>query len=970
MAERRRVPMPFGQGLDREKGQMVVQPGSMEVLQNVYMRAGKYQVRKGTEEKLNFVDANGDDHTHILAGHMLLGERTGVIVAWQGGSGAAQEGDVDIYLIDSSATTQRRLGNWFNTNDLDLPLEPPTVHIATSYGRAFFAHDELAFFKRAPTFVYDPYTTPGLRPIRGNFDDRMAIWERIDAGETDDGLLNDIKFRGVASHKNYLFGWGYGTKSEDRAEIVRVSLPGEPTKFDPEDYFKIGSQRDPTISCISLGDNLIAFKETETYRIFGHGRQTFGHELIDERFGCLGPRLAVSVAGNGFFWSTEGPRLTQGGPSQELAIPLELSGPEPAQIANMIAEPGLGWANYIPEERVVVFAFNRRLYVLSVRQEPWTWSYWKLGFDQQCGFQLYDTGIGGATSDVPTGYPSFRRDDLDVPERGSNELWPIWANSNPSGSERVEIWYRRGENLANFWLMHEDDDDDGVMDGFTSGTDSGITASFTAEEHLFPSADDLFDPTDVQRIEITASSNAGHAWVQQTLVNIEPETDYDIAVEIIQDGLVGTAEAQIHGRWLDDTDTELGTFTETLEDNTLADPDSFVRRYVPTQTSPVDTAKLEVRLRMSALAGGDTGYTEFRHLSVVPTSTWGEWDQFTVDVDLEATFQDQRIAVSLQDGLGGFYDMALRYTNSGLTFTAGYESDDPTDWPDKSRGIGRITSTPATLDILCGYWSMGTRSGEVIRINRLLVRMSQETYDRIDSYNGTHAFSEAGVRLFRRDSSSGGAFLCVGDANPENIFGTEPSLDNVAWPAPCDEPLIDSPAYAWMEHADSSWNGTLPAENLEYAVAVYFGAPADTSLSGSLFPPTTQCEDVGELSPLSGIFEKWGGPRKPSNLAVSSTSSTQYQVEWTNEYEQWGLVWQSRDVTLETEIHESIDGGAFALVATVDYTADPDDPANLRSSGLTAGSGEVVTIKIRHKVTAFGETHYSDFTDEFEITMP
>ncbi|MFW6153081.1 MAG: hypothetical protein ACOC42_01840 [Halobacteriota archaeon] len=966
MAERRRVPMVFGQGLDRETGQMAVEPGSMETLQNVYIRRGKLVVRKGTEKKLQFVDVNDDPHTHVLAGHMLLGERTGVVVAFQGGEGAAQEGDVDIYLIDSSATEQRRLGNWFNTNDQDLPLEPPTVHIATSYGRAFFAHDELAFFKRAPTFVYDPYTATGLGPIRGNFEDRKAIWERIDSGDFDDELLNDVKFRGVVSHRHYLFGWGYGTESEDRAEIVRVSRPGEPTKFDPEDYFKIGSERDPTISCISLGDDLMAFKETETYRIFGHSRKTFGHELIDERFGCLGPRLAVSVAGNGFVWSTEGPRLTQGGPTQELAIPLELEGPEPEELAAMIEEPGLGWANYIPEERVVVFAFNRRLYVLSVRQEPWEWSYWNLGFDQQCGFQLYDTGIGGASLVTPIGYPSFERDDYDVEDRGTNELWPIWRNVDPQGGERVEIWYRRGNNLVNFWRMEDDGDGDGVVDGFSSDTDSGITADFTVPEVSMQSADDTFDQIGVQRVEITDAANAGHAWVEQTFPegSIEEGEDYDIAVKILQDDLVGTAEAQVHGRWMDDEDTELDTFTKTLAETTPGD-DGYVRRFVPTQTAPADAVKLEIQLRMSALAAGDTGRTDFALLSVVPASSWGSWNQNVVDVDLQDTFQDTRLAVSLADGLGVYYQLAMRYTNSGLAFASGYESDDPTDWPDVSRGAGAISSAPESLEIKCGFWRRGTIGGEVVGINDLLVKMTRETYDRIVSYNAAQAFQEAGIRLFRKDSSTGGDFVCVRDDNPEDLFGAEPTLENQNWSAPCDETLVGGEAWARVADVETD---DVPEEEVEYAVAPYFGVSSDPT---DPFPPTSHCQDAFEVGALSGPFSKWTGPRKPENLAVSSTSSTEYRAEWTNEYDTaWDTVWDSRDVVLETEVHVQINGGGFSLETTVEYTDDPDDPTNSRATGLSATSGDDVDVKVRHKVTSFGRTDFSDFTETFSITMP
>lgn len=912
MPGRQTVPIPFGPGLERETGIMAVRPGSMEDVRNVLFRRGKLVLRKGHQSTLTFTDKNGTAVTHILAGQMLLGERTGVVATYQGDSGASAYGDVDVHLLDGNATDQIRLATWFNTSDLGLdPANVPIVSMADTYNRCFMAHDEFRIKARAPTVYYDPFRGPGLQTLEADL-----------AGT---GSASPIRFRGVVEYLSYLVGWGYGTSQDDRAELVRVSLPADPTSFRPEHYFIAGARNDPTIACQPAGNVLAVFKEAESYKITGFSRDTFGIEPLDARHGCIAPRLATSVGNLCYFWSQDGPRVTDGRSTEDIAEDLELDAFEPSSLVSP-GETVQGWADYINAEDVVVFAFNRRIYVLSLhnRDQP-RWSYWTLPFDQFCGFQLYSTGVGDPDVSAPTGQPEFNQ-DLSSPER--YQIHPEWDNEGQDGDEKVEIWYRFINNLVSSWRMNSDGDGDGVVDGFASNSDSGITPNFSFQGSVTPKS---------QAIEITGSTAAGHAWVQQTIASVEAGKDYDIHAETRVVNASGTFAGTIHGRWLDGSDTELGTFTIGPFTPTA----EYERRFSRQVTAPANTAKLELRLRATAQASGDTGQINYRLTVVAPRDEHGSWAQQTVPV---ATGSPQEQIIGTADEQlqrGAIYEVGLRYRRAGIFYTNGYTANDPESWPDESLGLGvtsLVGSSETAVQIHEAWWEPDK--------HRVFYSMPEEL---VDDLLNLDTFGEAGVRVYRKDSTTGGDFVQV----REVLFSTTSGVPDQALISPVgggsvfDRDIPEAPAGREMFFVPVTIPDTIVGEYVEYQIQPFI---------------------IAEEGQKSAAFETWTGPmERPSNLTVYDTGTTTWAAEWVNELITSHL-WQ--DAELSTEIWaKNITQGesSFSEVGSVLFSA-----ANPQLFDSGAGtSGDEIEVKVRHQWAALNRLNdYTDFSETVTVNLP
>src|SRR5690606_11172830 len=129
------------------------------------------------------------------------------------------------------------------------------------------------------------------------------------------------------------------------------------------------------------GGAVKVLKQADSYRITGDNRANFGILPVDTLFGVAGSGLAVSVGQDLYYWSLEGPRVSRGGESTDLALPLELDGEEPA---DLVEAGGLhdGFAAYEPERRIVHFVFGRRGYALHLKDpsNP-RWSYNPFGVE-------------------------------------------------------------------------------------------------------------------------------------------------------------------------------------------------------------------------------------------------------------------------------------------------------------------------------------------------------------------------------------------------------------------------------------------------------------------------------------------------------------------------------------------------------------------------------------------------------------
>lgn len=405
---RQRIAIPFGGGLDRYTGPAVVDRTAQEDVRNVHLADGWAHVRRGS---VQVAELPGD----VVAGEQLRTEDVLILVVYD-----ADTREVHVYRAASDGTNPLQIGKWFDLHES--ADEPPRVFMAEVAGLMFMAHDEEIFSRRAPTFYYDP--------IAGTLKPLEAEWAHE----------GGIRFRGVTAHLGaYLAGWGYGTADEARPELVRMSMPGEPTRFHPKFYEPIGQRGEAVIRCVSTGRTLVCFTSAQTWEHFGSDRSTFGARPADTKFGLAASRLAIEIDGAVYFWSRTGPRRTTGGLSEDLALPLDLRGPSPA---DLVAEgaTAYGFATYYPDEEEVLWVFGKRVYAFSLRTGRWRYD--ELPWAPVAAI-LSQPGVN-----VDPGYEPGVAVNLRVVEDVAagvlRDVTIAWDNVEMIGDEILEFWLNGG----------------------------------------------------------------------------------------------------------------------------------------------------------------------------------------------------------------------------------------------------------------------------------------------------------------------------------------------------------------------------------------------------------------------------------------------------------------------------------------------------------------------------------------------
>jgi len=478
--DRRIIRLPFGEGLQRSDGVMVVAPNSFDDLREVYQFNGKAQVRKGLSQVEVLVDDVAVDLDMTLALSPLRAESAALGIGFDN---ATKEIWANRLAIDGTNATNLGL---FGTLAVTATWDPPIIILADTDGRCLITHDEPNLNSRLVTKYYDPIAAPALQTLQADLD-----------GNGD----ADVYFRGVVRHLSYIFGWGYGNAtpgSQDRADVVRVSTAGNPTLFRDDAFFEVGQRQEPVMVCRPAGDFLVVFKETESYQIFGYSPDTFGIKPADTLYGCVSSRLAVSVGGVVFFWSTQGPRYTQGGQSQDIAVPLDIGGPDPATLAAE-ADVQNAFAEYDPVTRVVVFVWGQRVYALSIRDpsKP-RWSYYEIGETLQCGAQFFTTQSSAGGGGQPADGPVFDA-ITPVPTIGDTNLGIDWDNTGATGGEVIEIWKR--VSPAGPWGKHTEvvttlvDPQLHPLTGLIPDTDYDLAIRYRRGGLYNPGATNTGDPT-------------------------------------------------------------------------------------------------------------------------------------------------------------------------------------------------------------------------------------------------------------------------------------------------------------------------------------------------------------------------------------------------------------------------------------------------------------------------------------------
>ena len=411
-----RLVLPFGAGLDRYTGVQRVRPGTLEDLVNVRPLGVKLQVRRGMVQRSELPSRNGAPCTAVLLVHGMQSQPEGIAVGYH-----ATTREVYVYRVTGGGTDPISVGHWF-TLDVNAP-SPPVITAAESYGRVFFAHNEAATEHRAATQVYDSIFS-SMSDLEADLDGRGTA---------------PVRFRGVQRWRNYLTGWGWASPSENRPEMLRVSLPGEPLLFDPEDYFQVGDRGSAITNVKPAGSSLLAFKNNSTYRVSGTSHLDFGILPVYALFGCLSARLAITVEGTCYVWSFEGPWATTGADAQDLepVIDLERLAPEHLPSAGVART---GFAAYVPGERIVEFHFGERIYALSLEAGGATWSYRTRGRLISSGGLMYPESedVVDLGREPPTGYP--RITGVTVNMRAATVSF---ENTNHTGNEAVETWLRK-----------------------------------------------------------------------------------------------------------------------------------------------------------------------------------------------------------------------------------------------------------------------------------------------------------------------------------------------------------------------------------------------------------------------------------------------------------------------------------------------------------------------------------------------
>lgn len=222
-------------------------------------------------------------------------------------------------------------------------------------------------------------------------------------------IVGGIRGLGVVEHLGaYLAVWGYGSEIETRGDLVRMSMPGQPTVFRLQHYDSFGQEGDDVVNCSSIGrGGLLVRKGEETWVQTGTDRSNFGKFQLDPKVGIAGPRLAVVVDGGSVAWTHLGPRLCLGNIPVDLAIPLALYASAPSDLPDA-GEARLGFACHLPDRNELRFHFERRYYAFHLVKKQW--SYGEMAVAPTCGFLL--PGAGDST--VQPGYVSTLSVSSDV----------------------------------------------------------------------------------------------------------------------------------------------------------------------------------------------------------------------------------------------------------------------------------------------------------------------------------------------------------------------------------------------------------------------------------------------------------------------------------------------------------------------------------------------------------------------------
>lgn len=454
------LPLPFGTaGLDRYTGEMAVRPGSLRDGRNVFLRGSRIEVRAGMALASTLPNQGGSVCSHIPLLAPLKFEAAAAAVGYYSASR-----QLHLYRLSADGSGPTHVGLLFT---LDANAQtPPRLHAAEAGGKLFIAHDEPLQSRRAATFIYDPLGATALSQLEVDLDG---------SGEA------PVRFRGVIEWRQYIVGWGFATATIARPEIVRVSIPGQATKFNPEHYFIAGTAGEPVLSCREAGGLLLVRKPSNTHRIVGSSHLDFGILPLHALQGTLGHQLSIELDGLLYDWSANGPvRYTGQINSQDLETPLDLAGPQPADFAGL--DYSSGYVQYLPDRRILEWVIGGVSFFFDLRAQQW--SYGQSSVQRFSGALFF---TGSSLADEIDTAPTSRPGAVTATPSATTALI-AWTNEALVGgsvdnNETAEIWLR--EALGTWGMVEQvpvtggaGSPQDATIDGLVVGQDYEVAMRF------------------------------------------------------------------------------------------------------------------------------------------------------------------------------------------------------------------------------------------------------------------------------------------------------------------------------------------------------------------------------------------------------------------------------------------------------------------------------------------------------------
>lgn len=440
---RQRIPLAIGRGVDRATGLVAVHPGAPIDARNVYARDAKMAFSPGLAQ----------------SGYPPLDWGTDVVCLF------GMQSTLDLLeVVYDRVTGELRLFRVDTINNVLQPIAVPTdgiwgtltpgvdfpvVVADEADGKAFFAHAEPIIGNRLPTIVYTPDIDPTLV---GSF---AVLQADLDgAGDA------DVYFSFVKAYNSYMGGSGFGSASEpDRGDVLRLSLPGQPTIFEQENFALCGVKGDPILALdITTGalsaiggaqSVLVAGKGSQLHRLIGSSFDDFEFEVLDAEHGVVSARAFVNTGDTLFCWSNDGPRLVTPTASDAVGQPLELISPLPQDFAPL--GPSRTMFGFFDKKRYCLEYYFPNIEDASVPVPGFCLSLWnpkdpRWTFRERfqpiiCAGRLL-TAATGAQPDPPDGYASdlIIVDDGIAADARYRTVLVSWTNNLQTGTETVQIF--------------------------------------------------------------------------------------------------------------------------------------------------------------------------------------------------------------------------------------------------------------------------------------------------------------------------------------------------------------------------------------------------------------------------------------------------------------------------------------------------------------------------------------------------